>query len=146
MNFVNIATAATCVSVRNGKIVVKCKSSRDAKDCAEILNDILNNGKSVVSIDYMDFMNESGKAKYELYLVKDVQVDECSIYIKEIELKSRGKYIICIKGNISIGDSADVLKRIAKESEDKEQTILFGLIYSEIYQENVFDMYVLKEK
>ena len=85
MNFVNIATAATCVSVRNGKIVVKCKSSRDAKDCAEILNDILNNGKSVVSMDYMDFMNESGKAKYELYLVKDVQVDECSIYIKEIE-------------------------------------------------------------
>ena len=60
VNVVSIVKKDKCVSVNNDEIIVNCKSLQDADYCAKILDLILNKGKSVVGLDYMDFINKSG--------------------------------------------------------------------------------------
>ena len=143
-NVINIVKKDRLVSVRNNEIIVNCKSSQDAEACVKILNSLLNDGKSVVSIDYMDFNDASGTSEYELDLVKNVAIDICSEHINTMELSDSRKYIICIVGNVSLADSTGIAEQIAKKIND--QTILFSFIFEEEYQENMFDMYVWREK
>lgn len=142
-NIINISKKDRLVSVGNDEIIVNCKSSQDAEACEKILNSILNNGESVVSIDYMDFNDVSGTSEYELDLVKNIAIDRCSEYIDTMDLSDSRKCIICIVGNVGIADSTGIAEQIAEKYSD--QTIVFGFIYEE-YQENMFDMYVWKEK
>lgn len=47
-------------------------------------------------------------------------------------------------GNVSHADSTGIAEQITKKIND--QMILFSFIFEEEYQENMFDMYVWKEK
>lgn len=145
-NVVEIIQKNKRVSVKNDDIIVNCISVQDAKCCTEVLDTIFNKGEVVVSLDYMDFINESGTAEYNFNLIKNMASNNCNEYISEIELVDDCKCIICIVGNVTLADATKTMEKVM-ELLDKENNsiILYGLIYDEEHQENEFDLYLWKE-
>lgn len=142
-NIVSITKNDKCVGVNNDEIIVNCKKIQEKDCCANILDLILNKGASVVGLDYMDFINKSGTAEYNFDLVEDIAIDNFSEDIRKMELSVNAKNIIYIVGNISLSDATNVMEEIISIW---EQEILLGLIYDGEYPENMFDMYIWKER
>lgn len=145
-NIVNIEKKDMRVSIRNDEIMVNCKRKEDVDDCVTVLDAILNKGESVVSIDYMDFINESGAAKYDFELIKNIDYGNFLDHISKTSFNMKCKYIVCIVGNISFANATDIMKNIIDVSDEGyNQSIVFGFIYDGKQQENGFDMYMWKE-
>lgn len=146
-NLVKIIKNDNCVCVRDDEIIVNCKDSWGAEKCEKVLNAILNKGESVISMDYMDFADKSGMIRYDFKVVKDIVIGNHSETISEVDLSDECKYIICIVGNVTLADVTNVMDELLGAT-DKEKDLVasFGFICDEKYQENVFDMYVWKER
>ncbi len=145
-NVVEIILKDKCVSVKNHDIIVNCNSLQDAKCCTEVLDTIFNKGEAVVSIDYMDFINKSGTAEYNLELVQNIVPNNCNEYISKISSSDNCKYIICIVGNVTLTDATKTMEKVMGLLDKHNNSIIvYGLIYDEEHREKEFDLYMWKE-
>ena len=124
---------------RDDEIIINCKHLKDAKRCTAVLDSILNKGEAIVSMDYMDFINKSGVAKYELDLLEGIDLNNYRDCLGKIEIADNRKYIICIVGKVSLADVTDIANIIINAKE-----ALFTYIYDDKC-ENKFDMFLWKE-
>lgn len=166
-NVVNIVEKDKYISIQNDEIMVKCKSMKELKCCSEMLDAILNEGKALVSIDYMDFIDKPGTTEYDFEMVEGIVLDDSSEYLSKMELCTNSKSIMCIVGNVSFANVSDIMEKLMNiienhmdsmkkhtevmenhmEVKDKAHTntVLFTFVYDEKYQEDKFDIYVWKE-
>lgn len=146
-NLVKIIKNGNCVCVRDDEIVVNCKDPWEAEECEKVLNAILNKGESVISMDYMDFADKSGIINYDFNVVKGIVIGNHREIISKIDLADDCKYIICIVGNITLADVSNIMEELFDTIDKEDEPVAsFGFICDEKYQENVFDIYVWKER
>ena len=146
-NLVKIFKEDNRVCVRDDEVMVNCRCAKDATDCAMVMNEILNEGESVISMDYLDFKDKSGIIEYDFEVVNGIDICDYSESIARIDLSEYCKYVLCIVGNISLAEVTGVMEDMMGTLDSESTPVVsFGYICDENYQENVFDMYIWKER
>ena len=110
----------------------------------EILDSILNQGNTAVSMDYMDYLTISDKANYNFEIIAGLEVNNCIDCINNLNLSVNCKHIIYLVGNITFADATNIMQIIADTSHE-DISIVFGLANNDERPEGKFDLHMWNE-
>ena len=130
--------------MQDNEIIINCKNPEEAAHCAEILDSILNQGPAAVSVDYLDFLNDSDNANYNFEIISDLEINNCNECINTLNLSVNCKHIIYLIGNITFADATNIMQVIADVSH-KDTSIVFGLSYNDEQSEGKFNLHIWNE-